>query len=86
MLLSGNFSRASLDLALPSASHSAKYRSLLALFEVALFNKQAIKEVKSSALIIHREKMFEYFAQKELEIIHSIENIPGASKEDQEES
>ena len=86
MLLSGNFSRTSLDLALPSTSDSTKYRSLLALFEVALFNKQAIKEVKSSALIIHREKMFEYFGQKELEIIHSIENTPVASKEEQEEA
>ena len=53
---------------------------------MALFNKQAIKEVKSSALIIHREKIFEYFVQKVLEIIHSIENTPGASKEEQEDA
>lgn len=86
VLLSGNFSRTSLDLALPSTAHAAKYRSLLALFEVALFNKHAIKEVKSSALIIHREKMFEYFVHKELEIIHSIENTPGASKEELEDA
>ena len=39
------------------------------MFEVSLFNKLAIKEVKSTSLIYQREKMFEYFAFKEKEIV-----------------
>lgn len=42
---------------------------LLFMFEVSLFNKLAIKEVKSTSLIYQREKIFEYFAFKEKEIV-----------------
>ena len=39
------------------------------MFEISLFNKLAIKELKSSQLIYQREKMFEYFLFKEQEIM-----------------
>jgi hypothetical protein len=39
------------------------------MFEVSLFNKLAIKEVKSTQLIYQREKMYEYFAFKEQEMV-----------------
>ena len=55
---------------------------MLTLFEVALFNKLAIKELKSTALIIHREKLFDYFQYKELEIIHALDNNKNSSGSD----
>jgi uncharacterized protein (DUF1810 family) len=60
VLLASNLSRSALDTVF-GQPNSRTYQALLTLFEIALFNKQAIKEVKSSTLIIHREKLFEYF-------------------------
>ena len=42
---------------------------MLGMFEISLFNKLAIKEVKSTQLIYQREKLFEYFSFKEQEIV-----------------
>ena len=62
-------------------ANARSYMALLTLFEISLFNKQAIKEVKSSALIIHREKLFEYFLSKELDLLHSLEQDKNQSQQ-----
>ena len=84
VLIAGNFSRPHLDqvFGASSGNHLASCQALLTLFEVGLFNKLAIKELKSSALIIHREKLFDYFQYKELEIIHALNNSGGPTLED----
>jgi hypothetical protein len=64
------------DFSLPSLSHlfgvtntHHSFQLLLTMFEISLFNKHAIKEVKSTQLIYQREKMYEYFAFKEQEMV-----------------
>lgn len=42
---------------------------LLTLFEIALFNKQAISSLKSGALMFQREKLSEYFTYYEQEFV-----------------
>jgi hypothetical protein len=50
---------------------------LLTLFEISLFNQQAIANQKSGALMFQREKFFDFFTNKELEIMHSLERDRG---------
>ena len=65
----------SYDFSLPSLTHlfginhPSTFQIILGMFEVSLFNKLAIKEVKSTQLIYQREKMYEYFAFKEQEMV-----------------
>jgi len=63
------------DFSLPSltqlfgVNNSNTFQIILGMFEISLFNKLAIKEVKSTQLIYQREKMYEYFAFKEQEMV-----------------
>lgn len=49
---------------------------LLTLFEISLFNMEAIKEIKATSLIHQREKLFEYFQFKELELLCMLDRSP----------
>ena len=70
-LLQGDFSRPVLD-----QCFSRDQFVLLTLFEISLFNMEAIKEIKPTSLIYQREKLFEYFQFKELELLCLLERSP----------